>query len=120
MDCGFLPDRWVTAPRVAAPWIPAADLADAAGIVAPRYVWAALDCPGAFALMETPDAPLLVLGRLAVHRDRPVKAAQPYTVAGWGLGAEGRKHYAATALYDRDGTPVAWARATWIALSAPP
>ena len=39
-------------------------------------------------------------------------------VLAWPLGEDGRKLYAATALYGEDGRPLARARATWIAPSA--
>src|SRR5262249_55282984 len=35
--------------HVAAPWVPGSADADASGRVPPELVWAALDCPGAFA-----------------------------------------------------------------------
>lgn len=46
---------------------------------------------------------------------RPTADTQ-YRVAGWPLGSEGRKHFAAAALYDEDGRPVALAKAIWIEL----
>jgi hypothetical protein len=33
---------------------------------------------------------------------------------GWPLGAEGRKHYAGTALYTAEGELLGVARATWV------
>ncbi|MEQ8935351.1 MAG: hypothetical protein RIE56_06135, partial [Amphiplicatus sp.] len=45
-------------------WTPADDLASADGLVAPEFVWAALDCPSAFALRRTEG--LCLLGRYAV------------------------------------------------------
>ena len=34
----------------------------------------------------------------------------------WARGSEGRKHYCGTALYTEDGTLLAHADATWIAI----
>jgi hypothetical protein len=84
----------------------------------PTHVWAALDCPGAWALTQTDEAPI-VLGRLAVRIDRTPQPGQPHVVTAWRLKPrEGRKHYAGTALYDAAGTLLAIGRATWIAVQS--
>jgi hypothetical protein len=81
-------------------------------------VWAALDCPGAWALLQTDEAPI-VLGRLAVRVHRAPRPQQPHVVTGWRAAPrEGRKHYAGTALYDAAGTLLATGRATWVALQS--
>jgi hypothetical protein len=98
---------------VAAPWIPANDLADAEGIVRPEFVWAALDCPGAFAA-GFGDREALLLGRLAAEIRAPVRSGERYVVLGWPLGREGRKLYAGTALFAASGELCGLARATWI------
>jgi hypothetical protein len=104
--------------HVATTWVPHATLADGDGIVETAYVWAALDCPGAWALMQTDEAPI-VLGRLAVEITGNVRAGQPHVVSGWRAEErEGRKHYAGTALYDAAGTLLATGRATWVALQS--
>lgn len=85
----------------------------------PEQVWAALDCPGAWGLLQTEDAPI-VLGRLAVTITGTVHAGQPHVVTGWRAAPrDGRKHYAGSALYDAAGTLLATGRATWIALQSP-
>jgi hypothetical protein len=98
---------------VASPWKPALELAGAGGEVHGEFVWAALDCPGAWAWLAELDRPL-VLGRLAVALDAPVIAGQPHIVGGWRLGCEGKKHYSGTAVWRADGTVCARGRATWI------
>ena len=107
--------------HVAATWVPAVDLADPeSGRAHPHFVWAALDCPGAWALMQTDEAPI-VLGRFAVRIFALPVAGQPHVVTGWRAAPrDGRKHYAGTALYDAAGTLLATGRATWVALQAPP
>jgi len=96
----------------AAPWLPADDLGDADGRVRIEFHWAALDCPGYFALCGGRRS--MLLGEFQTHVDRPVHVGEPCTVIGWKLGHEGRKHYAGTALFDEDGELCARARATWI------
>lgn len=59
---------------VAAPWIPDVSLTGEAGAVRPEFIWAALDCPGGFALLpRSADGPVVVLGRLAVEVTATVK-----------------------------------------------
>lgn len=95
---------------VATTWTPASS--------EPTSVWAALDCPGAWALMQTDEAPI-VLGRLAVEIDRTPRPDQPHVVVGWRhKPREGRKHYAGTALYDAAGTLLARGQAVWVSLGA--
>lgn len=80
----------------------------------PEQVWAVLDCPGAWALVQTAEAPV-VLGRLAVETYALPAPTQPQVVVGWRHAErDGRKHYAGTALYDAAGTLLAKGRATWI------
>lgn len=102
--------------QVAALWTPDESLADEDGFIASEYLWAALDCPGYFAVRD--QAGTALLGRFAAHIDQPVRAGEQLTVCGWGLRHEGRKHFAGTALYNQQGQAVAWAEATWISLQA--
>jgi hypothetical protein len=95
--------------RFAATWRPAE--------VSPELVWAALDCPGAIAV-GFPDRGETLLGRFAVAIDELPEHGEQCIVLAWPLGEDGRKLYAATALYGEDGRPLARARATWIAPSA--
>jgi hypothetical protein len=100
-------------PIVAAPWTPAPNLDRSDGRVRREFVWAALDCPGAFAV-GYPDRGETLLGRLAVHVESLPQVGDRYIVVGWPLGEDGRKLYAGTALFGETGDPHAWARATWI------
>lgn len=99
---------------VAAPWTPAASLADGKGIVAPHFLWAALDCPGAFAANPQQGRPLL-LGRLTAAVERSVRPGEQCVVTGWLLEQSGRKHFTGTALFAPSGAVVARARAVWFA-----
>jgi hypothetical protein len=101
---------------VAGPWIPADDLDGGDGKVAVEFHWAALDCPGYFAIVG--DAPrMMLLGEMQAHVDRRVHVGEPCTVIGWSIGAEGRKHYSGTAIFDEDGELCARAQATWVAVA---
>jgi len=103
---------------VAAPWIPHESLVDASGFVAPEFLWAALDCPGAFSFTE-PSQRALVLGELAVAIEGPVSAGERCVVIGWEIGGQGRKHFTGTALFGESGARRAIGRATWFEVPAP-
>jgi hypothetical protein len=92
---------------VAATWTPRE------GEVGPEFVWASLDCPGAYATGAMGRG-TIVLGRLAARVERIPHPDEPCVVVGWPLGSDGRKHYAGTALYTADGELLGVARATWI------
>jgi hypothetical protein len=92
---------------VAAHWLPAEPY------TGPEFVWAALDCPGAYAC-GFGDRGVLVLGRLAARLEALPEAGERCVVVAWPLGDEGRKAYAGTALYGEGGRVLGVARATWI------
>ena len=90
---------------VAATWI--------AKDVRPEIVWAAIDCPGAYALRgDGRGEPLLA--RITARIDRLPEEGERCVVVGWPLDADGRKRHAATALYGADGVPLAVSRQLWI------
>jgi len=99
---------------VAAPWLPPDTLDAGDGKVAVEFHWAALDCPGYFAVSGSRR--VMLLGELQAHIDRRVHVGEPCTVIGWKIGAEGRKHQAGTAIFDEDGELCARGRATWLEL----
>lgn len=100
--------------RVAASWTAAAEFADAEGKVRDEFVWAALDCPGYFAVQRA--AGLALLGRMGVVIHRRIPSEQPLIVQGWAIGSEGRKHRAGTSLHDSSGRLLAAAEQVWISL----
>jgi hypothetical protein len=93
---------------VASPWTPPAWAADADGIVSPEFVWAALDCPGYFALHGA-DTTIAYLARQQVEILAPVRAGVEYVVVGRPLERAGRRGTAATAVLDADGKVLAHA-----------
>lgn len=102
---------------VAAPWTPDASLADAQGRMPLAVLWAATDCPGYWAATAGLEPrPAMLLGRMAACFDGSVAAGELCTVVGWGLGVDGRKYHAGTALFGADGRCVGQSRQTWIAL----
>lgn len=100
---------------VAAPWTPHEDLATD-GIVRSEFIWAALDCPGYFAVINAMGSKgeKILTGRMAVEELAPVKVGEPHIVIGWQVRSEGRKHWAGTALFDTNGSLKAKSEALWI------
>jgi len=99
-------------PVHAAPWTPR----EPAG---PEVVWAAIDCPGAYAV-GVEGRGEVVLGRMAARVERVPDEGEPCVVAAWPLGEDGRKLFAGTALLAVDGELLALARQTWIEPRAAP
>ncbi len=99
--------------RVAAPWVPDPTLAAADGKVAAEFIWAALDCPGYFAVAEPGET--MLLAELNARIERRVHVDEPCVLLGWALQRDGRRALAGTALYGRDGGLCAQAQALWIA-----
>ena len=81
---------------------------------APEIVWAAIDCPGAYAVGAEGRGET-VLGRMAARVLRVPDVGARCVVVSWPLGEDGRKLFAGTALYAEDGELLAIARQTWIA-----
>jgi len=109
---GFVEDTGT----VAAPWRPHPAFAAADGLIAGRYIWAALDCPGAYAAGADEETTLL-LGRYAVAVERRPEPGEALVVYGWPLGRAGRRRFAGTALADRAGRVLARAHAVWVDVS---
>jgi hypothetical protein len=99
---------------VAATWTAHPAFADDAGHLGTEVAWAAIDCPGGWAAHI--DLTPMVLGRMTGQVYAPVTADQEYVAVGTLRGVEGRKHLTGTALYALDGTLVARAEQTWIAI----
>jgi hypothetical protein len=79
----------------------------------PEIVWATIDCPGAYAVGAEGRGDI-VLGRMTARIERMPVAGEPCVVTAWPLGEDGRKLYAATALFAEDGELLAVARQVWI------
>ena len=107
IHCGRLGDKL----EAAAVWTPHANFDDGHGHVRPEYVWAALDCPGGFALPEIETTYLL--GEMTAAIYQPILTGQPVIIQAWHEWSDGRKHFAGTALHAEDGTLLAQADTLW-------
>lgn len=109
---------WIWDEQVADVFVPDPSLDFGDGRIATEYVWAALDCPGAFACMGDGSEELtLVLGRMTARIDERPTVGDELVATGWVRGREGRKHACGTALWSAEGRLLAVAHATWIALA---
>lgn len=94
-------------------WRPAAYMSDdATGLVPNRFIYAALDCPGADAA-KTDDEELVLLGRFTVETFHNVFVHDDCVVIGWCSKREGRKRFSHTTVFGPDGQLVARADAIW-------
>ncbi|UPK24874.1 PaaI family thioesterase [Bradyrhizobium sp. 195] len=106
---------------LAASWAPDPNLAAEDGLVAPEFLWSALDCPTGFACNYDPQSgrfekiPLL-LGRMSARIEARPRPGERCIVTAWPTGRDGRKHTADAALHDEAGRLLAVARTTWIAV----
>jgi hypothetical protein len=94
---------------VAAQWTP--------GPLRPEIVWAALDCPGGWAVDDFQREGVL-LGRMGAAIAAIPPVGEPSVVIGWRIGEDGRKRFAGSALFSAEGDLLAAARSTWIAPTA--
>ena len=94
---------------VASPWTPRE--------LRPEIIWAALDCPGGWAVDDFQREGVL-LGRMAASIRALPRIGEPHIVTGWRVGEEGRKRFAASALYSVEGDFLAVAHSTWIVPAA--
>lgn len=93
-------------------WVPAADLADESGLVAPRFLWAALDCPSYFG--ANVGTGMALLAGIAARIERRPAAGEKLRLTGWPIAVDGRKYQAGSVMHDAEGHVVAAARALWI------
>ncbi|MDZ7643431.1 MAG: hypothetical protein U5K76_03880 [Woeseiaceae bacterium] len=99
---------------LAAPWIPDAGLAGADGRVRPEFLWAALDCPTAYASATAAGMPPILLGRQTVAIEALPPAGDTLVVAAKRRSCDGRKHYSDAALFTADGRRLAVGNSVWI------
>ena len=113
--------RQARTPVLAASWAPDSNLAAEDGLVAPEFLWSALDCPTGFACNYDQQngsfgtTPLL-LGRMSARIESRPRPGERCIITAWPTGRDGRKHTADAALHDEAGTLLAVAKTTWIAV----
>jgi len=105
-EAGIAAARWTVDPRMAGP----------DGYVPDEFLWGALDCPGATAVLREDDERVVLTGRMWGTVDRRLKAGQVATVLAWPISAEGRKLTSGTAVIDEAGNVCARAKILWIVL----
>jgi hypothetical protein len=81
-------------------------------LVLPRYLWAALDCPGGIAVST--GAQPIVLGRITGEILGDLQAGERCVVIGWEMGRDGRKRFAGTAVFNESGQLIGQAKAIWL------
>ena len=100
---------------IAAPWIPDPSLSDETGSVRREIIWAALDCPGGWAIIAE-GLRFVLLGKLAVEIVNAISPGDRCVVIGWKISEERRKITVGSALFSDAGALYAKAKATWIEL----
>lgn len=99
---------------VAAPWVPHDAFGADDGHISTPVMWAALDCPGGWAIdfVATP----IVLGKMTAQVLRRPHVGENCLSVGRLLRVEGRKHFTNTALYSRGGELLGRAEQIWISI----
>ncbi len=105
----------------AATWTPDPTLAADDGLVAPEFLWSALDCPTGYASSHDSesgsfDRTPILLGRMSARIETRPRPGERCVITAWAAGRDGRKRVAEAAAYGETGTLLAVARATWIAV----
>ncbi|MBM9499067.1 hypothetical protein JWG44_02210 [Leptospira sp. 201903071] len=95
-------------------WNPWKDLSDLDGKIRNEIVWAALDCPGGFAVSYV-DPTMIVLVKLRGRLLESIFAELPYAILSWEIGRNRRQRIAGTAIYRvEDRKCVAYSEALWM------
>lgn len=98
---------------IAATWIPDPSLSDETGYIKNEVIWAVMDCPGGWAIVQE-EMRFIILGRLVVQILDRVKSSEKHIVMAWTISEDRRKIFAGTALYSAEGQLFAKGKATWI------
>ena len=107
---------------LAATWTPDPTLTAEDGLIAPEFLWSALDCPTGYASSYDRergsfDRTPMLLGRMSARIETRPPPGERCVIVAWEVGRDGRKRVAEAAAYDGAGTLLAVARATWIVVA---
>lgn len=80
----------------------------------PEFVWAALDCPGAWAAPT--DEVRMLLGTMTAQVDATPEPGERCVVMGRLVGSKGRKYFTETSAYGEDERRIGRATSVWIAV----
>ncbi len=83
-----------------------------ADLVSAEFLWAALDCPGAFAFPE-PAQGAVLLGELQVALLGDVSVDERCVLVAYEVAHHGRKHHTATALFGEAGACLGLGLGIW-------
>jgi hypothetical protein len=103
----------------AVPWTPDPSLAAIDGLVAPEFVWSALDCPSGYICQFDRETggfnglPIL-LGTLSARIEGRPRPGERCVVTSWQTGSEGRRLIANAALFGEEENLLAVGRAVWV------
>jgi hypothetical protein len=116
---GPLAKRHEKPAALASSWIPHANLAVDDGLVAPEFVWSALDCPTGFASgaarhLGMTGSESMLLGRMSARIDHRPRPGDRCVVMAWPTGRDGRKLFADGAMLGPGGKLMAVTRTTWV------
>lgn len=113
----------------AAPWCPDGSLTDPASLpgpdsllgpegalVAPAFLWAALDCPGAFSFPQ-PEGQVILLGELQARLTGPVEVGERCVLTSWEIEHDGRRHRTGSAIFGASGDLRGLAVGLWFEVS---
>lgn len=102
---------------LAAPWTPHSSHATSEGVLPLEYIWAAVDCPSIWAVMEMADSEStdrVVSGRLALRQNAPIHADEPHVIMAWPFTRQGNTWPAAAAIFSAEGEVKAVAKHTLV------
>ncbi|HPU29101.1 MAG TPA: hypothetical protein PLM71_02130 [Syntrophorhabdaceae bacterium] len=103
---------------IGCPWIPDASLASKSNskYVSTEFIWAILDCPGAFTFPE-PVGEVILLGELQAEILKSVSIGERCVIVAREITHKGRKHHTVTALYGESGACCAIGIGTFLTAS---
>jgi hypothetical protein len=100
--------------HIAAAWTPHAAFADADNLAPTEIVWAAMDCPGSFAWLDSLGHTGGLLGTMTAEILRRPRIGEPHIIAAWPLEHAGRKYTSGVALFSAGGELMARGHQIWI------